>query len=53
MFFFAISYVYYSPLMWFIVQPVTIYLIVLLYRLIRERRKTKEERVSWKELAKL
>ena len=53
LFFFAISYVYYSPLMWFIVQPVTIYLVVFLYRLIRESRKKKEERVSWKELAKL
>lgn len=53
MFFFAISYVYYSPLMWLIVQPITIYLVVFLYRLIKERRKKKEERVSWKELAKL
>lgn len=53
MFFFAISYVYYSPLMWLIVQPITIYLVVFLYRLIKERRKKKEERVGWKELAKL
>lgn len=53
MFFFANHWVYYSPIMWFIVQPVTIYLVVFLYRLIRERRKMKEERVSWKELAKL
>ena len=53
MFFFAISYVYYSPLMWLIVQPITIYLVVFLYRLIKERRKKKEERISWKELAKL
>ena len=53
MFFFANHWVYYSPIMWFIVQPVTIYLVVFLYRLIRERCKMKEERVSWKELAKL
>ena len=53
MFFFANHWVYYSPIMWFIVQPVTIYLVVFLYRVIKERRKKKEERVSWKELAKL
>jgi hypothetical protein len=53
MFFFANHWVYYSPIMWFIVQPVTIYLVVFLYRVIREHRKMKEERVSWKELAKL
>ena len=53
MFFYAISYVYYSPFMWFIVQPITIYLVVLLYRMIREWRKKKEDRVSWKELARL
>ena len=49
----AINWVYYSPLMWFIVQPVTIYLIVVCSRLIKERRKSKEERRTWKELAKL
>lgn len=53
LFFVAINYVYFSPLMWFIVQPVTIYLVVFLFRLIREHRKRKEDRVSWKELAKL
>ena len=52
-FYFAINYVYYSPLMWFIVQPITIYLVVFFIRLIRERRKKKEDRISWKELAKL
>lgn len=52
-FYFAINYVYYSPLMWFIVQPITIYLVVFFIRLIRERRKKKENRISWKELAKL
>lgn len=49
----ALDYVRYSPLMWFIVQPITIYLVVFLYRLIKERRQKKEERASWKELAKL
>ena len=53
MFNIAINWVYYSPLMWFIVQPVTIYLIVVCSRLIKERRKSKEERRTWKELAKL
>lgn len=53
MFNIAINWVYYSPLMWFIVQPVTIYLIVVCSRLIKERRKSKEERRTWKELTKL
>lgn len=52
-FFFAISYVYFSPLMWFIVQPISIYLVVFLFRLIREHRNKREDKVSWKELAKL
>ncbi len=52
-FYFAINYVYYSPLMWFIVQPINIYLVVFFIRLIRERRKKKEDRISWKELVKL
>ena len=52
-FYFAINYVYYSPLMWFIVQPITIYLVVFFIRMIRERRKKKEDRISWKELVKL
>ena len=44
----------YSPFMRFIVHPITIYLIVFCSRLIREhRRKGKEKRRSWKELAKL
>ena len=49
----AINYVYYSPLMWFIAQPVTIYLVVFCTRLIKERCNGKEERRNWKELAKL
>ena len=53
MFGLAINYVFYSPLMWFIVQPITIYLIVFCSKLIKERRKSKEERRTWKELAKL
>lgn len=53
MFFFANHWVYYSPIMWFIVQPVTIYLVVFISRLIKERRKKKEDRESWKKLAKI
>ena len=52
-FYFAINYVYYSPLMWFIVQPINTYLVIFFIRLIRERRKKKEDRISWKELVKL
>lgn len=53
MFNIAINWVYYSPLMWFIVQPITIYLIIFSSKLIKERRKNKEEKRKWKELAKL
>lgn len=49
----AIDSVYYCPLTWFIVQPITIYLIVICVRLIRESGKSKEERSTWKELIKL
>lgn len=51
--FFMISYMYYSPLLWFIVQPVTIYLVVVLARILKERRKEKKDRTNWKELAKI
>jgi len=53
MFNIAINWVYYSPLMWFIVQPITIYLIVFCSKLIKERRKSIEERRTWKELVHL
>jgi len=53
MFGLAINYVFYSPLMWFIVQPITIYLIVICSRLLNEHRKKKSERRNWKELVKL
>lgn len=53
MFGLAINYVFYSPLMWFTVQPITIYLIIFCSRLIKERRKSKEDRRTWKELAKI
>ncbi len=48
-----IDHVCFITLEWFIVQPMTVYLVVFLSRLIRERRKDKEERRSWKELAKI
>lgn len=38
---------------WFIVQPITVYLVIIISRLIKERRKDKEERRDWKELAKI
>ena len=38
---------------WFIVQPITVYLVIFISRLIKERRKDKEERRDWKELAKI
>lgn len=49
----ASQYVYYSPLIFVIVQPLTIYLVVFCSRLLRERNKSKDERRNWKELAKL
>ena len=39
--------------LWFIVQPVTIYLVVVLARIVKERRKEKKDRTNWKELAKI
>lgn len=51
--FFMVNYVYFCPLMWFIVQPITIYLVVFVVRLSRESRKQKEDRRSWKEIAKI
>jgi hypothetical protein len=48
-----IDHVCFITLEWFIVQPMTVYLVVFLSRLFRERRKGKEERRSWKELAKI
>ncbi len=49
----ASQYVYYSPFIFVIVQPLTIYLVVFCSRLLRERNKSKDERRNWKELAKL
>ena len=50
---FMINYVYYSPLLWFIVQPITIYLVVFVIKLNRERSKQKEDRKSWREIARI
>ena len=46
-------YVSYTPLLWFIAQPITIYLFIVGYRYIRERRKKKEDRQSWKEMLRI
>ena len=50
---FSINHIFYRPLLWFIVQPITVYLFVFLVRLLKERKKKKEDRANWKELAKI
>ena len=47
-----LSFFHYIPLKYFIVQPITIYLIIVGYRYIRELRKKKEDRMSWKVIFK-
>lgn len=47
-FLYMVDFVYYTSLLWFIPQPITIYLIIVGYRRIREQRKKKEDRMSWK-----
>lgn len=51
--FYMVDYVYYSPLLWFIAQPITIYLFIVGCRCIRELRKKKEDRMSWKEMLRI
>lgn len=51
--FYKISHAMYSPFLRFIVQPITIYLIIVVCRCIRELRKKKEDRMSWKEMLRL
>lgn len=48
-----ISGAYIVPFLWLICQPITIYLFIVGYRYIRERRKKKEDRQSWKEMLRI
>lgn len=49
-FLYMVDFVYYTPLQWFIVQPITIYLIIVGFRCIKNFCKEKNKRKSWKEM---